>query len=234
MDFKYVIIIIAIVFLLLVVLGLAIVNYSTEEMFEKFKDANIYSVGITPLEFAQLINGLHFENKIKIKFKYSYFADSFSSDGYLTISSKYANKNELAGLAICAHELGHAFQFKETPKKMKNHSKRLALSRAVSSLISPLIICGILFIIFYNIYIGLALLLLGLFVFFIAITTKLSTLKIEKEASIRAIKLLEMYCNLTEHQLVVAKKFLNSAKQTYLADVLKIMLKWTMLVRKDK
>ena len=60
----------------------------------------------------------------------------------------------------------------------------------------------------------------------------MSTLKIEKEASNKAMELLETYAFLTEEDLILARKFLNSAKQTYIADVLKIMLKWTMLVKK--
>ena len=68
--------------------------------------------------------------------------------------------------------------------------------------------------------------------FLIGLLAKLSTIKIEKEASENGIKLLQKYANFDENQVKYAKKVLSSAKLTYVASFLKSMLKWTMLVNK--
>lgn len=233
MELRYIIIIVAIVFLLLLALGLAIVNFSSDDMVEKFKQANKYLVMTSPVQFVQTINKLHFKNSIKLKFNDKYFSDSYNgSTRTLTLSSKYAHKNELAGLAISAHELGHAIQFKEQPNLMKKHAKKLKLSKAVSWLISPLFIIAMVCLAFSKIYLAIGFAVFGVVVFLIAIITKFSTLKIEKDASIKAMELLEEHACLHQQELNVARELLNSAKQTYLADVLKTMLKWTMLVKK--
>lgn len=232
MELKYIIIIIAVVFLLFIIFGLAIVNYSSEDLIDKFKKTQQYSVGTTPLEFANQINRLFFGNKIKFVLKNELMCDSFNSRGVLTLSSKYANDNNLAGLAICAHELGHAFQFKEQPKRMKKHAKRVFWSRMVCRLTSPLFIAGIILLIFSELYIGIGLLAGGVLLFLIAVIAKLSTLNIERDASNRAIELLSVYATFTDEELKITKKFLNSAKQTYLAELLRVILGWTMLVKK--
>ena len=150
----------------------------------------------------------------------------------LTLSSQYANKYELAGLAICAHELGHAFQFKDKPGMMESHAKKIRLASATSWLVTPFLISAVVMLFMSNFVAALIFGGLTIIVFFVAIITKWSTLKIEKDASNMAMKLLEIYAGLYDEQLMLAKKFLNSAKQTYLAEVLRIMLKWTFLVKK--
>ena len=232
MELKYILIILAIVFLLLVLLGLSIVNYSMDEMWEQFKKASQFSVGVTPLEFAKHINNVFFNNFIRIKFKDGYFCDSFNGSGILTLSNNYANKYELAGLAICAHELGHALQFKEKPKMMLSHAKRIKLSKAISWLVTPLLITAVVMLILSQIVFAMVFALLAVLGFMVAVITKWTTLRIEKDASERAFELLEVYAGLYGEQLQQAKKVLNSAKQTYLAEVLRIMLKWTFLVKK--
>ncbi len=221
----------AIVFLIFIMLGLAIVNYSFEDMVEKYNKFSKNITGTTPIEFANEINNIHFYEQIKIKYKDQMFSDSYNSSGILTLSSKYANDNNIASLAICAHELGHAFQFKDEKEKMKKHAKRLAFSKIMSKLTSPLFIAGIVALLFPEMYIGFILVGLSVLSFIFAVGTKVATLKIEKDASIKAMELLGTYAFLTEEDLVLARKFLNSAKQTYIADVLKSMLKWTMLVK---
>lgn len=234
MELKYIIIIVSVVFLLLIVLGLAIVNYSSEELVDKFKKTQNYQVGTSPLEFAVAINKVYFNNSIKIKFKDNLLCDSFSSNGVLTLCSKYSNDYNLAGLSICAHELGHAFQFKEQPKRMKSLGTRVRLSKLVSWLISPLFIGGIIAMLFSEIYLGIGLIAGSLMCFIIAVVAKWSTLNIEKDASKRAMELLTTYAFLTDDEIKIAKKFLNSAKQTYVAELLRVVLAWTMLVKKPK
>ena len=232
MELTYIIVIISVVFLLLVILGLAIVNYSFDEMIEQYKKYSNIPVGSTPIEFFNLINSIHFGNNIRVKYKENILCDSFSGNGVLTLCSKYAQDNNMAGLAICAHELGHAFQFKNEPNRMKSHTQKIRLSRFFSLLISPTIIAGISMFILSELYVGIGLIAFGILSLTIALIAKFSTLKLEKDASSKALELLSTYAYFTDDELQVAKKFLNSAKQTYIADILRIMLKWTMLVKK--
>lgn len=232
MELKYIIIIAVGAFILLVLFGLAIVNYSFDEMVDQYRKISQEYVSTTPVEFALKVNAKYFRNSIRIKYSPNYFSDSFSGNGVLTLSSKYANEKNIAGLAICAHELGHAFQFIDEKKRMNKHYRRIRASKFFSYLISPCIIAGIACIIISKLYIGLGLIGFGMFCLVMAIFAKISTLNIEKDASNTALQLLSEFAFLTDSELETAKKFLDSAKQTYLADVLKIVLKWTMFVKK--
>ena len=232
MELKYIIIIAAVAFLLLVIVGLSIVNYSSEDLLDKFKQTARYSIGVTPNEFARLINSIHFNNNIKIKYKDGLFVDSFNGNGTLTLSTNYANDYNMAAVAICAHELGHAFQYKDKSQMMRSHTKKIILSKSICGFTTPLIVGGIVAIILGQIYLGIGLVCSGALTFLIAVITKLSTLKIESGASKKALELLSVYANFTDDELKLAKAFLNSAKQTYLAELLRIVLKWTFLVKK--
>lgn len=231
MELKYIIIVAAVAFVLLIVAGLAVVNYSTEEMVSKFNKISNHVTGTTPLEFAKLINEVHFNNALVIKLNDKMFSDCISGNN-LTLCSKYANENNLAGLAICAHELGHAYQFKNEQKRMMVQAKRIALSKATSRLTMPLMIAGIIGLIVSYLWVGIGLIALGIISLIIALVAKFSTLKLEKDASNKALELLETYASFTNEELNLAKKFLNSAKQTYVAEILKVVLAWTMLVKK--
>lgn len=231
MDIKY-IIIIAVVFLFLVIAGLAIVNFSTEEMYEKYKKISNLPCGLTPVELANTLNTTEFGNRIHVVLKKDLFCDSLSSNGVLTLCSTYANENNMAGLAICAHELGHAFQFRDKMQKMNSHAGLLKTSKIFSWLFSPLVILGIVALLIEQTMFGYGLFIGAGVSFLIAVVAKFSTIGIEKEASNNALEILRVYASFTDDELKIAKRFLNSAKMTYVADLLKIMLKWTMLVRK--
>ena len=219
-------------FVLLVLAGLAIVNFSGEEMVSKFNDVSKIGTNISAYDLAQRVSQDYFSNRISIVFKDAFLSDSYSSSNVLTLCSKYARQENLAGLAVCAHELGHAFQFKEQRQKMKKYGKRVNFSKLLSKLVTPIFVVAIVLccfdkLIFAGITAGIALI-----IFIIALSVKMSTIKIEKEASDKALEILQEYAYLTDHEINSAKKFLDSAKQTYVADLLKSILKWTGLTRK--
>lgn len=232
MNLIYIILIAVGVLVLFILFGLAIVNKSGEELLDKFNETAKYPTLITPLLFANTISNTFFKSSIKIDFKPNLLCDSFSSDGHLTLCSKYANEPHLAGLAIVAHELGHAFQFSRDKAKMKKHAKKLRLSQILSRFTTPVFLAGIVLLCF-GYYIFAALLgVLAIVLFILACSVKMSTIKIEKEASSIALDLLKDIAELDEQQLKKAKQFLDSAKLTYIADLLKIMLKWTGFTKK--
>lgn len=228
-----VIIILAVVCLVVLFLaGLAIVNFSFDEMCEKFNKLSTFITNISPVELAEKVSSCYFGGKIKIVFKKGRFCDCYSSNKVLTLSSDNATSNNLAGLAICAHELGHAFQFKDQPQKMKKYGKKVRASKIMSKLFVFLLFVALFLVIFDKLLFALIGLGVALVCFIGAIGVKFSTIKIEKEASMTALKILQEDAYLSETEVEQAKQFLNSAKQTYVADLLKSMLKWTGLTKK--
>ena len=231
MEIKY-IIILAIVFLLLIIVGLAIVNYSSEEMFDKFKKLQIQPCGISPVELANALNQVEFNGRIRMKYKDKYFSDSMASNFVLTLSSQYANSYNFGAVAICAHELGHAFQFRDKMQKMVKHARLVKISKFFSAIFNPLLFIGLILLAFGQTILGYVILAFAVISLLIAIVSKLSTIGVEKEASKNALEILRVYANFTDDELSMANGFLKSAKMTYVADLLKMMLKWTGLVRR--
>lgn len=227
-----VIIICVLALILLILLGLSIVNNSTADLLDTYKKTSNTVTGDTPVQFAEFINNNYFNGSIKIKYSDKLFDDSFSGSNVLTLCSKYANSNNIASLSICAHELGHAFQFKENKQKMNKHAKNLKFSNIISKFALPFVILALVIACFGYAYVALAVGALGFFCFFSAIISKIATLKIEKEATNKALQLLQTHAMFTDQELKIAKTFLASAKQTYVASILKSMLKWTMFVNK--
>lgn len=232
MNLIYIVLIAIGCLILLILFGLAVVNKSGEEVLDSFNKTAKHSTSITPLQFAQNISNMFFCGNIKIGFSQNILSDCFSSNGHLTICNKYANEYNLAGLTIVAHELGHAFQFARDKDKMKKHAKRLSLSKILSRFTTPIFLVGIVLLCFEYYIFSIVCGILAIVFFILAVSVKMSTVKIENEASQIALDLLKDIAELDEQQLKIAKNFLDSAKLTYIADVLKIMLKWTGFTRK--
>lgn len=232
MNLIYIILIAVGILILFILFGLAIVNKSGEELLDKFKETSKYPSAITPLDFAHTISNTFFNNSIKINFNNNLLSDCFSSNGQLTLCSQYANTPHLAGLSIVAHELGHAFQFSRDKEKMRKHAKKLNLSKLLSKFTTPIFLGGIVLLCFgYYIFAAIAG-ALAILLFILAVSVKMSTIKIENEASAIALDLLKDFAHLDEQQQKISKQFLDSAKLTYIADLLKIMLKWTGFTRR--
>ena len=68
----------------------------------------------------------------------------------------------------------------------------------------------------------------------LALSLKISTIKIEKQASKYAYELIKRSDIMTEEQLFKAKKLLKYAGMTYTADFFSALLFWTFMTRKTK
>lgn len=219
------------ILVIVLVVCLAIANYAGSNLvavFEKYEKYNADFFDTTTL--AKNISAGEFNGSVKIG-----HVDGFLNDYYyhgtIYLSSRVANASNISAFAVCAHELGHAMQYRDEPKKMKKFGKKIRLSNILSKFTLPLFLIGIVFI-FINIIVAIAILSASVVMFLIGLLAKLSTIKIEKEASENGIKLLQKYADFDENQVKYAKKVLTSAKLTYIASFLKSMLKWTMLVNK--
>lgn len=217
--------------LLALIIGLAIANFAGENMISHYKSYSKNIVDfITPVQFANQISQSEFNGKINCRVEQGFLNDHYCN-GVITLSSEVAAAANVSSMAVVAHELGHALQYRDKPLQMKKFSNKLKMSSALAKFTMPLFVVGIVCI-FFNLYIAIGIVCATLVLFFVGLGAKLSTVKIESEASENALVLLQKYAYMNEEQLKSAKKVLKAAKLTYVAAFLKSVLKWTMLVRK--
>ena len=219
------------VVLLALVIALAIANYAGENLITVYRKYEKRFVDFnTTLKFAEDVSYNEFNGRIKTDIIPGFLTDNYYKNT-ISLSEGVAGASNVAAFAVCAHELGHAVQFRDEPKKMRSFTHKLVFCSIVSKLALPIILVAIPFA-FFNIYIAIGILSGGLFCFFSGLFAKLSTIKIEKEASENAIVLLQKYAEFDEEACKCAKKVLAAAKLTYVASFLKSVLSWTFLVNK--
>ncbi len=216
---------------ILIVIGLAIANYAGKNLITIYNEnASVVIDFYNTLNFANLVSNSEFNGAVK-----SRVIDGILTDNYynktISLSQNVAYANNVSAYAVCAHELGHAIQFRDNPKKMKSFSSKQLISRILSKFTLPLFLIGIVCT-FFNIILAVCILGLSVLTFVVGLLAKLSTIKIEKEASQNAIMLLQKYTDCDDNMIKRAKKVLNAAKLTYIASFLKSVLAWTLLVNK--
>ena len=239
MIWTYVVIGVVAVLVILLCLGLAIASFSFENYYENLKEANSQrnNYGFTTLEYVDEINKKHFNNTLSITQCQEY--NDHYQGGVVAISEKTMYSNSLASLAIVSHELGHARQDKEG-KKLYKHGRMRRIGKTLGFLFMPLVIAGVVLSLlnifnvlteqFYLIF-GLSLIGLAFVIFLFAVFLKYEEIKIEKEASKYALQFLDDYLNTAE--IKSCRNFLDSARLTYWASLLKTLLGWTFLTKKD-
>lgn len=189
--------------------------------------------------FACMLNKLYFGGKLNVivveKTQLKGANGAYAPEGKaLYISDEISGVNSIASMAVVAHEIGHAFQDFE-------HSKILEKNMRLSKIVKILGVFSIFFVIFSIFlaifgYFIISIIFLALFLIniIVAITLKYSTIKVEKDASRRALKMLTENEWLTEAEIGKIKKILKAALKTYVADFLAALLSWTGLVHKTK
>ena len=182
------------------------------------------------MAFAQRVSNGEFNGNVKVQTIEGFLTDNYHK-GVISLSRPVAFANNASAISVCAHEMGHAMQYKQTPEKMKKFTKKLIFSNVTSKFTFPLFLIGIPFI-FFNIIIAMAIFAFSLFTFIVGLLTKISTIKIENEATQNAFVLLKKYADFDQEQIKYAKKVLSAARLTYVASFLKSVLRWTFLVRK--
>ena len=219
------------VVLLALVIALAVANYAGENLVTVYKKYEKRFVDFnTTLKFAEQVSYNEFDGRIKTNIIPGFLTDNYYKST-ISLSEGVAGASNVAAFAVCAHELGHAVQFRDTPQKMKKFTHKLVFCNIVSRLALPLCLLAVPFA-FFNIITAITILAGGIFCFLSGLIAKLSTIKIEKEASENAIVLLKKYAEFDEEACKCAKKVLAAAKLTYVASFLKSVLSWTFLVNK--
>lgn len=232
MDINTIIIIyLASVFVLFILVSLAITNYAGENLLTVYNEyKNTYSSFLKTYELAKIISDKEFNGNIVVNRTTGFLTDYYYNDS-IYLSGDVYNSSSVSAFAVACHELGHAIQYRDTPKKMKKFNRNIVISKTVTKFTIPLFIIAIV-LVFINFWFAISFAVASILTFLIGLFAKLSTIRIEKEASENAIELLKKYAEYDEQSIKYAKKVLSAAKLTYIASFLKSLVGWTMLVKK--
>ncbi len=139
----------------------------------------------------------------------------------INISKANMESNSIAALGVVAHELSHAIQDAKGYAPFKIRQFVVKATNAVSKLLLPLLILGIIFDALYiggvvgEVFIWIAVAFYGA-----SVLANLATLPVEIDASRRALKMLNGFGYMDSLELQQTKKVLSSAALTYLASLL--------------
>lgn len=223
---------------LLLCFALAVASFSFENFYSKLQEteqiANSY--GVNTLDYVSAINKHFFGGKLKIA-QCPEFEDNYTS-GCVSLSARTMASNSLASLATVSHELGHARQ--DSEGKLTKHWQLRKEVRICGLFFMPILIAGAVLSLLYVfqilpeimwLIIGLSCLGVAFAIFLLAVYLRYREVKVEKQASNYAIEFLREI--LTEKEVKICKEFLDSARLTYWARLIRTLLSWTMLTQKD-
>ncbi|MBQ3494376.1 MAG: zinc metallopeptidase [Clostridia bacterium] len=212
-------------------IGLGVANTAGQNLIGTYKEYERHIVDyITPISFVENVSRGEFQGKIRSEVCPGFLSDHYYR-GTISLSQETVKTSSVSSMAVTAHELGHALQYRDIPQNMAKFNKKRRLSRILGKLTMPLFVVGLVCIIF-SIVASIIVMALSFLLFCYGLFVQLSTIKIEKDASKRALGLLQQYAYMDEEQIKKAKKVLASASMTYVASFLKSVLSWTMLVQK--
>lgn len=136
----------------------------------------------------------------------------------VSLSKGVHDSTSVAAIGIAAHEVGHTIQHHTNYVPVKIRGALVPVSNFMSQLLWPLLIIGI--ILNFTTLLGTAVMWAAIGIFGLSVLIQLVTLPVEKNASRRALKILESSDMLDEEELRGAKKVLDAAALTYVAALL--------------
>lgn len=235
---SYIWVIIAVLAIFLI-LALAVANYSGAqllEIYEKYNNELCYSK-ITGGQFALMLANQLTKGQIKVARTTGVMTDAYSSRAKtVVISDETCDTASVAALTIVSHEFGHAIQHLNNSNKFKLNIKLTKVTRYLGYLMMPCALVGIFLVLVFPAISLVGYILLGAsaLIFLTAVSLKLLTIPLEKDASKKGISILKQFDVLDENELKMAKELLRAALMTYVGDFLRAILWWTFLVKKTK
>lgn len=203
-------------------------------VFAQVKVANAYSTfskienkrGLTGREVAQQILEANEITNISINCIKGNLSDHYNNKKkQLNLSNDVYNGTNIASVAVAAHEVGHAIQFKQGYWPIKLRNIIIPVSNFVSRLFWPLLIVGILMSVFASVEnSGLYVVMGSAIILGFMVIVNLVTLPVEYDASRRALAEISDLNMLDEEELSQAKQMLSAAALTYLASFLMSVL----------
>lgn len=235
---KIAIIVAIVVLLMFLIVAISISSNSFmkfKQIFEEYQGVKNSSY-MTAEQFAEFVRDKKLGGRLGIVSRKGEFSDAYDYvSNTLIMSENRGGDNSISALAVVAHELGHAMQRKTDTKKFRRCKKIRSFVSIGSRLITPLFIAGIVCLFFEGItfYVGAALCVLSVVMFFVLLIYKSRLLAVEKEASNLGLKLLEELDVLEQEEIQIVKEILRAAYMTYVGDFFRAMLSWTGLTKKS-
>lgn len=194
--------------------------------------------GMTASQFARKLlddNDLH---DIKVERISGELTDNYHhSAKTLSISSKMYDSDSIAGIAVAAHEAGHALQYKAGYFPIKIRNIVIPLTNFASSMLLPLLFIGIILsVVVTTTNVGAWFIYGSIIVMALSVLVNLVTLPVEFDASRRAMKALNESGRFSEEELAGAKSMLTAAALTYVAALavsIIYLLRFILIVREE-
>jgi len=160
-------------------------------------------------------------NHIQIKQVSGHLSDYYHhSKKEIGLSSSVYGNSTVSAIAVATHEVGHAIQYKNKSILAISRKILVPICNIGSYLMWPLIIIGLILNFGANATSGDIFLYIGVGIFGLSTLISLITVPLERDASRRAIRILQDSNTLTEEEICGAKEVLNAASLTYVASLL--------------
>lgn len=235
---KIAIIVAVVVLVLFLIVAISISSNSFmkfKQIFEEYQGVKNSSY-LTAGQFAEFVRDKILGGRLGIISRKGEFSDAYDyASNTLILSKNRGGDDSISALAVVSHELGHAMQRKADTKKFRRCTKIRSFVSIGSKLITPLFIAGTVCLFFEGItfYVGAALCVLSVVMFFVLLIYKTRLLAVEKEASNLGVALLEELDVLEQEEIKIVKQILRAAFMTYVGDFFRAMLSWTGLTKKS-
>lgn len=148
-------------------------------------------------------------------------------DKHINLSTSIYNESSISSISVAAHEVGHAIQDKEHYSFLVFRSKMVPIVNFSSRFATIFIVLGFMLEIFNLVYVGIALLSIGLIF-------QLITLPVEFDASRRAKIQLQELGIINQDEINGTNKVLGAAAFTYVANFLASALQIARLIINNK
>ena len=191
--------------------------------------------GRTGKEIAQLILRQNGINDVSVEVGEGFLSDHYDpTKKRVCLSPHNYNEPSVAGVAVAAHEVGHAMQHAEGYAPLQFRSTLFPLANIGTSLSWIFILAGLLFL--PGLRIGVVSLLdVGIVLFSFGVLFQLVTLPVEFDASKRALVQLNRLGLVAPREQEGAKKVLDAAALTYVAAATAAILQLVrLLILRDR
>lgn len=171
----------------------------------------------TGREIAQIILRQNGIQDVEIEEGHGFLSDHYDPiHKKVRLSPQNYNEPSIAGLAVAAHEVGHAIQHAKGYAPLQFRTALFPVANIGTTLAWPIILVGLLFL--PNVTVaGVSLLDVGIVLFSFGVLFQLVTLPVEFDASKRALVQINQLGLVAPQEQEGAKKVLDAAALTYVA-----------------
>ncbi len=210
MFFLYGIDVTYIIFVLPAVIFAMIAQSMVSTTFEKYQKVTTKK-NITGYESARMVLAQNGITDVRIERVNGHLTDHYDPKAkVIRLSESTYDSRSAAAVGVAAHEAGHAAQHAVGYIPIQIRSAIIPVTNIGSMLTMPLILMGFIFSL-------QPLVTLGIIAFALSTFFQLVTLPVEFNASRRAMEALRGSQDMTENELVAARKVLTAAAMTYVA-----------------